>query len=264
MEKALREAKVHTSWTSPNAEYEEAVRTFVARVLDEDSGGAFLREFAPFQARVSHFGLLNSLSQTLLRLAAPGAPDTYQGTELWDFSLVDPDNRRPVDSAQRRRMLAELRGAVEAAGQAGRRELARELVENKEDGRVKLFVTWQALAYRRERPGLLSEGEYLPCGVGGERMNHAFGFVRRHGGARAVAVAPRLMTWLAAGPRTLPLGRDAWGDTWLALPEHTPRGRLRHLFTGEEFEPVERNGHPAIALSEAFAHFPVALLVAPW
>ena len=101
MVKALYEAKVHTSWINPNAAYDEAIQGFVARILDPGIAGAFLDEFRPFQRRISHYGLLNSLSQTLLRIASPGVPDTYQGTELWDFSLVDPDNRRPVDFAVR-------------------------------------------------------------------------------------------------------------------------------------------------------------------
>ncbi len=108
MQKAMREAKVRTGWTDPNEEYECAVRSFIADILDPEKSAEFLAGFLPFQNRINHFGMLNSLSQTLLRLTAPGVPDTYQGTELWDFSLVDPDNRRPVDYGKRRSMLREL------------------------------------------------------------------------------------------------------------------------------------------------------------
>src|SRR5206468_2741938 len=150
--KALHEAKVHSSWINPYAEYDEAVQAFVARILYEQSSAAFLQDFRAFQRRVSHFGLLNSLAQTLLKITLPGVPDTYQGTELWDFSLVDPDNRRPVDYSRRREMLRDLDARVAAAG-ADRRELARELLRAKEDGRVKLYVTSQALRCRRDHPG---------------------------------------------------------------------------------------------------------------
>src|SRR5204862_1509360 len=130
LEKALHEAKVHTSWVNPDAEYDAVVQTFVARVLDEAASGEFLGDVRAFVRRVSHFGLFNSLAQTLLRITAPGVPDTYQGTELWDFSLVDPDNRRPVDYEHRRRLLGELQAA--AQGQDLRR-LARGLVESRRD-----------------------------------------------------------------------------------------------------------------------------------
>ena len=110
MVKAMREAKLRTSWTDPDSAYEEAVKKFVACIVDEKLSRDFLEDFGPFRRRIAHYGLLNSLSQTLLRLAAPGVPDTYQGTELWDFSLVDPDNRRPVDYERRRKFQDELDG----------------------------------------------------------------------------------------------------------------------------------------------------------
>ena len=157
--KALYEAKVHTSWINPNAAYDEAVQAFVARILDPAIAGAFLADVQSFQRRISHYGLLNSLSQTLLRIASPGVPDTYQGTELWDFSLVDPDNRRPVDYARRRQMLRDLQARAELSGD-DRRAWVRELIEAKADGRAKLYVTWQALHCRRSHPGLCSTGEY--------------------------------------------------------------------------------------------------------
>ena len=116
MVKALHEAKVHTSWINPDTAYDDAVGEFIARILDEAASRAFLEDFRAFQRRVSHFGLFNSLAQTLLKLASPGVPDIYQGTELWDFSLVDPDNRRPVDYERRRRLLADLQAAAESAG----------------------------------------------------------------------------------------------------------------------------------------------------
>src|SRR5205085_10481475 len=157
----------------------EAVQEFVARILNVETNGPFLEDLGRFQKRINHYGLFNSLAQTLLKITAPGVPDTYQGTELWDFSLVDPDNRRPVDYERRREMLRELRANVEASG---RRlpELTRELLARKEDGRIKLYVTYRALHCRREDPRLFTIGEYLPVEAAGPRQEHVFGFVRRH------------------------------------------------------------------------------------
>ena len=178
MLKALHEAKVHTSWINPNAEYDEAIREFVGRILDEGANRPFLDDFRGFQRRVSDYGLFNSLSQTLLKLASPGVPDTYQGTEMWDFSLVDPDNRRPVDYDRRRRMLEDLRSAAESAG-GDLRDLARDLVATREDGRIKLYVTHRSLACRRDHPGLFTAGEYIPLAAEGSKAAHLFAFARR-------------------------------------------------------------------------------------
>ena len=199
MLKALHEAKVHTSWINPNAEYDAAIQEFVGRILDEGGNRPFLDDFRAFQRRISQYGLLNSLSQTLLKLASPGVPDTYQGTELWDFSLVDPDNRRPVDYDRRRRMLRDLRSAAEAAD-GDLRELARDLVAVKEDGRIKLFVTYRTMQCRRDHPGLFSAGEYLPIAADGPKAAHLFAFVRRAGDARALVAVPRLVAGLASDP----------------------------------------------------------------
>jgi (1->4)-alpha-D-glucan 1-alpha-D-glucosylmutase len=236
LEKAMREAKVHTSWTSPSADYESAVKEFVARLLDEKSGGEFLRDFRPFQKRVADLGLLNSLSQTLLKLAAPGVPDTYQGTELWDFSLVDPDNRRPVDYAKRQEMLRSLADGADPA----------ELYRRKEDGRVKLYVTWRSLTARREYAGLFSEGEYLPAEITGAKRDNVFAFARRRGDRVAVVAVPRLVTGLDGD----------WGDTQIHLPVATRR--LRNVFTGK---PVAMAGGGALPAGELFGAFPLVLLV---
>ena len=260
MEKAMREAKVHTSWTSPNVEYERAVRQFITRILDPQSAQEFLGDFRPFQQRISHWGLLNSLSQTLLRIAAPGVPDTYQGTELWDFSLVDPDNRRPVEYRKRDGMLADLKQSAERAGLA-RSTLAAELLQAKEDGRVKLFVTWLGLLQRRTFPGLFSAGEYLPAHEFGSRSDHVFAFVRRQGTHRAVAIVPRLLSSLVPEPGQLPLGEDVWGDTGLLLPGIEAGQRLRNVFTGQMIGLRSRDEGRYLPVAEALGEFPVALFV---
>ena len=257
MLKAIHEAKVHTSWINPNKGYDDAVQEFVERILDEKAGGPFLEDFRPFQRRISHYGLFNSLSQTLLRIAAPGAPDTYQGTELWDFHLVDPDNRQPVDYARRREMLGELKKRIEGDGDnlCG---LARELVESREDGRIKLYVTHRALQTRREHPGLFADGAYTPLEVEGPRKDHAFAFARQKEGRWAVVVVPRLMTQLAPGPDQLPIGA-VWEGTTLHLPQTESVKGWRNVFTGQRLVGTENS---RLALLEVFAHFPLALLVA--
>jgi (1->4)-alpha-D-glucan 1-alpha-D-glucosylmutase len=256
-QKAIHEAKVHTSWINPNPKYDEGVLRFVGRILDPTRSRRFLEDFRAFQSLVAHYGYFNSLSQTLLKVAAPGAPDVYQGTELWDFRLVDPDNRRPVDYALRRRLLDELDRRVAEAGER-RPELARELVESRRDGRVKLYLLTQALRCRRERPGLFSEGEYLPAEIVGDHAECAVGFLRRRGGQRALAVAPRLLTRLV-GPDALPLGA-VWGDALLLTPD-VGEPAWRNIFTGEILSPTERDGRRGLVLAEVFANFPAALLL---
>src|SRR5439155_9474398 len=166
------------------------------------------------------------LGQTLLKIAAPGVPDTYQGTEIWDFSLVDPDNRRPVDYEQRRQMLQALQEKVKGAG-AKLGALAEELMRAKEDGRIKLYVTYRALHCSHEHPGLFTSGEFTPLESGGARQEHVFGFIRRAGNKTALAVVPRLFTKLVPSVNHLPCGRDVWQDTVLRLPDADAKARWR-------------------------------------
>ena len=241
LEKAFKEAKVNTSWTAPNAKYGQAVKEFVNRLLAD--GSDFRREFEPFQKRVSHFGLLNSLSQTLVRLTAPGVPDTYQGTELWDFSLVDPDNRRPVDYPARRKLLADVkRDDVSAAA----------LLATKDDGRIKLLLTHRGLLARRENPGLFTAGSYEPLTATGPFADHLFAFVRRHQGKAALVVAPRLLTAVSPSPDKLPVG-TLWRDTKLPLPDGL--GTLKDVLTGRTLTGRE------VAVSDLFADLPLTLCV---
>ena len=250
VEKALREAKVFTSWTDPNAKYEEAIAGFIGSILDERAGAAFRADFEPFQRRVSDMGLVNSLAQTVLRIAAPGVPDTYQGTEVWDFSLVDPDNRRPVDYGRRREMLEQLKGRGIGA------PLAREVAASPNDGRVKLLVTWAALEARRRHPGLFSAGAYEPLRVEGPRAGHVFGFVRRgEDGRTAVVVLPRLVARLAGGG-AWPVGEAAWEGTTFGA---SGAGGVRFVdaFTGERVE-IGAAGTP---VGRVLSTLPVAVLV---
>jgi (1->4)-alpha-D-glucan 1-alpha-D-glucosylmutase len=139
----------------------------------------FRNDFIPFQRKISHFGVLNSLSQTLIKLTAPGVPDTYQGNELWEFNLVDPDNRRAVDYSLRRRVLAEFTGICDG-GCDQQATFARELAANMDDGRIKAYLIWKILNLRKQQPELFQLGEYVPLEVAGERAKHLVAFARRH------------------------------------------------------------------------------------
>ncbi|MBA4064341.1 MAG: malto-oligosyltrehalose synthase [Isosphaera sp.] len=254
--KALAEAKVHTSWISPNAEYEAAVAAFVDRILDPDGSAEFLADLAGFADRVAFFGRVNGLAQTLLRCTAPGVPDTYQGTEGWDLSLVDPDNRRPVDYAARAGWLRDLDESA-ARGDRSSCRLALELSRNPADPRTKAFVVSRALRCRRDRPDLFATGGYVPLAATGAKANHVFAFLRTGGDrAAALVVLPRLPVGLVPDRDRLPLGRRVWGDTAVSLPEGYAGGRWANAFTGE----VVAAAGP-VAVAEALGVFPVALLV---
>jgi (1->4)-alpha-D-glucan 1-alpha-D-glucosylmutase len=257
MHKALREAKVHVSWINPRPEYDQAVRNFIARLLDQSQRNEFLDDFRPFQARVAELGLYNSLSQTILRLAAPGIPELYQGAELWELNLVDPDNRRPVDFARRQAALAELSGRIEAAD-ADLAGLARDLLEQRQDGRVKLYVIQRGLAYRREHAQLFLRGNYVPLEVSGARANHVCAFARSYAEEEAIVVVPRLLSPLIG--LGMPLGAQVWGEDAVILPGAATR-MYRNLFTAETIESGDTpEGHRTLPLAALFSHFPVAIL----
>lgn len=259
MNKAVKEAKEHTSWISPDAEYEDAVRQFVSRLLDRSAPNAFLDDFLPFQERLAQYGLYNSLSQVLVKIAAPGVPDCYQGTELWDFSLVDPDNRRPVDFAERARLLHELDTA--SAALPDRVALMQGLLDQRTDGRIKLFLTAEALRYRQSHQNLFHLGEYVPLRGEGEHSERLFAFARVRGGDAIIVIIPRLLTGVIPDIRTLPLGEQVWGNTWLPLPPAWTKGtQLRNIFTGQVLRSVTRNGGQVLEAKEIFTHCPGAWL----
>jgi (1->4)-alpha-D-glucan 1-alpha-D-glucosylmutase len=254
MIKAAKEAKVHTSWIDPNADYEQALVAFVDSILKASNRNKFLPDFLRFQKQTAFYGAFNALAQVLLKLASPGVPDFYQGTELWDFSLVDPDNRRPVDFTKRARFLQDLK----------RREkksllpLIAELLRRWEDGRLKLFVTAKALDFRRTQRELFLEGDYLPIRVLGRRKQHICAFARRKGEKWAVVAAPRLLTRLVRVGK-LPVGERTWGTDRLILPRGAPE-RWLNIFTGETLKVSSASGRKVLPLKSVFQHLPVALL----
>jgi (1->4)-alpha-D-glucan 1-alpha-D-glucosylmutase len=254
MIKALREAKIHSSWLNPDEEYEQAARDFISKILSPD--GAFAKDFAEFQSPIARAGMFNSLSQTLLKIAAPGVPDFYQGTEIWDFSMVDPDNRRPIDYEHLKRLLDSLR-TIEAADRAS---LADDLLRSAPDGRIKMFVTTSALNYRQNNRDLFERGEYLPLQPSGERERHVISFARRVGARTAIIIATRFFIRLTAGE---PVGREAWGDTTI-LMDNELAGCYRDVFTGRSVcarkRPDGKDDGSELPVAEALAHLPVALL----
>lgn len=251
MLKAVREAKEKTSWANQNKEYEDAVTKFVDGVLGSQE---FRADFIPFHRKISHFGMLNSLSQTLIKLTAPGVPDTYQGNELWEFNLVDPDNRRAVDYKVRKQVLEELRGLCDN-GCDKQATYARELAANMDDGRIKAYLIWRILNLRKQQPELFQLGEYVPLEIAGERAKHLFTFARRHKAQTLIVVAPRLCAQLLAGELRMPCGEEVWQDAQIRIPRDATS--FRNLFTGEKLAAE----HGGLLAKHLFHNFPVALLL---
>lgn len=255
MTKAVHEAKVNLSWINTDPVYVEALRQFVEKILTPGTrrrANAFLDRLQAFLPAVAFFGAINSLAQRLLMITSPGNPDIYQGMELWDFSLVDPDNRRPVDFALRRRLLAELDRRAEA-GDLPR--LCGELLASFQDGRIKLWTTMQALRLRRERRELFHDGSYTPLDAVGAKPEHVVSFARELNGQVAIVAVPRLSYTLAGGAMRAPLG-ELWENTELPAPARTSEF-LENVFSGEKIKVTPGR---TLLCSEVFAHFPVALL----
>ncbi|MBA2377370.1 MAG: hypothetical protein H0V75_14800 [Rubrobacter sp.] len=248
MEKAMREAEVHTSWTNSDEEYEGAVSEFIEAILSPDEGNLFLHEFVPFQRKVSRLGSMNSLSQTLLKLTSPGVPDIYQGNELWDFSLVDPDNRRPVDYGLRRRLL-------EKSKVVGSFSDTRAMLEDGEwqNGLPKMHLIRRVLGLRGEKAELFEKGEYVPLDVMGGTAEHIVAFARVLDEESAVVVVPRLASSLVRGDGSLAFDPEAFGDASLSLHK-LPGTRYSNLFTGI----VEEKTSPRVG--DLLSGFPVAVL----
>ncbi len=251
--KALREAKVNTSWLTPDEEYEGAVLSFVGGLLDYRR--PFLNSFRGFQQRIAEVGMVNGLSQLVIKCTAPGVPDFYQGTELWDLAFVDPDNRRRVDYHARAALIDALRTTGTSAGHAAA------LVEGRRSGHIKLFTMMRALEVRRMLQGLFAEGDYVPLTLTGSQAPHAFAFARIRGADAAITCVPRLVCSLPGwGAAPLP-SPGAWSDTLLEVPPGLPGCRFINAFTDEPV-PVHRDGGRAVLRpGDLFARFPVALLV---
>lgn len=255
--KAAREAKEFTRWLDRNERHEKALIAFTKAVLDPAKSERFLNDFQRFSEKIAFYGALNSLAQVLLKIAEPGIPDFYQGTELWDLSLVDPDNRRAIDFAKRTKALERLLGRARQHTESD----LRSMLTNWRDGNMKLFTIQRALAFRAAAPELFLSGEYLPLQGVGARRRHLCAFARHRDGAWVVAVVPRFTSSLVAGPRA-PLGEACWKRTHLLLPRRAP-DRWKNVLTGETLaiSPVGRSYR--LPLGEMLRAWPVALLAGP-
>ncbi|HVQ63800.1 MAG TPA: malto-oligosyltrehalose synthase [Terriglobia bacterium] len=259
MQKAVNEAKVHTSWINPNPTYDHAVQAFVEAVLDRTKTNRFLEDFLPFQARVARYGLYNSLSQLLLKVTAPGIPDFFQGTELWSLHLVDPDNRSAVDYQIRMTMVEHLRQTVDQLGW-NRTQFAQSLFEQAHDGRIKLYLAMISLEYRRLHPELFQKGEYRSLECGGSKRQHVCAFARIHEENALVTVVPRLLALLKPDSNQIPIGAATWNDSCVAAPPWPRPSKFRHLVTGEIVITESVGGRWVLPLAKVFQHCPIALL----
>ena len=259
MVKAVREAKEKTSWANPNAPYEEAVRNFVEAVLKFNEGNQFLADFLPFQKDIAKLGMLNSLSQTLLKLTCPGVPDIYQGSELWNLSLVDPDSRRAVDYERRQNVLRESQ-LLDSKSCSCRTSNIQALTESMTDGRIKLYLTWRALSCRKQHAALFQEGEYVPLNVVGSKADHLVAFARQHAGFTAIVAAPRLWTGLLVDPKASPRDATIWKDTLVELPSNCLSRIFHNEFTSDTVSVEQSETTKFVRASVLFSGFPVALL----
>lgn len=247
--KALREAKVHSNWLEPDIDYEENFVAFIGEILDSAEGNPFLKQFLSFCRRIAHYGVFNSLSQTLLKITAPGLPDFYQGTELWDFNLVDPDNRRPVDFDKRKTYLRE----IQEKARLNIRDTIKKLRFTKEDGRIKLFLIHMALKARNGNREIFLNGNYTPLAIKGRFKDHIIAFARPHINRWCLTIVPRFLASVIKEGE-YPLGSRIWLDTEVVLPDDSPC-LWENIFT------VELLSGRSLQVSEILKDFPVGMLM---
>lgn len=245
LEKVLREAKVHTTWSEPDEAYEQQVQQFVAAIL---AHAPFRASFDSFAHDLTFYGAIHSLGQSLLKVTAPGIPDIYQGTELWELSYVDPDNRRPVNYEARQQLVQEVEGV-----KAQQESYFQDLLENYRNGQMKLFTLHKALQERRQHPEVFTEGEYLPISPEGKQQESLLSFARKLEDEWYLVVVPKQVVLLCE-PGEFPLGKDVWKDAKLPLPENAPK-KWVNIYTGGKL-----TGKDALDVAEVLASFPVALL----
>ena len=261
MTKAVKEAKVHTSWVTPNEAYEEAIRKFLQSTLTSSAGARLLDAFLPFQRKIASLGMINSLAQLTLKLGAPGVPDFYQGTDLWELSLVDPDNRRPIDFELRARLLDGV-DALLAGSATERRAQIAEWLREWRDGRVKLLVTAAGLRLRRDMPHVFLGGAYWPVPTEVSVAAGAIAFARTADTDAVLFAAPRLCARIVNSDRPVPLGGEAWKTSRLLLPPVLRDRVFQNVITGAEVKPTRASDSAFIFLGEAFDALPLAILKA--
>jgi (1->4)-alpha-D-glucan 1-alpha-D-glucosylmutase len=259
MIKAVRESKELTSWANANSNYENALLKFTRGILERRSKNRFLSDFSEFQKRTSLIGMFNSLSQCLLKMTSPGIPDFYQGNELWDFSLVDPDNRRPVDYDKRRELLEKMPPGDESPDQL--RESVGSLLANMDNGLIKMYLTRKTLTIRKDHAAIFQDGRYLPLNVTGSKANHVCAFAREFEGRVAIVAVPRLCSALLGDDLSSPCNEGLWSDTEIELPEMAAAVCVHNAFTGECLS-ISAEAHPlTLRVGRLLRDFPVALLL---
>ena len=256
MEKALKEAKVHTSWINPNKLYDQSMHQFIEKILHlNEHENLFITEFKKFIPKILSAGMLNSLSQLLLKLTSPGIPDIYQGNEIWDFSLVDPDNRKQIDYTNREYLL---KGMIDKKEEQYL-ELLQQFIHHPEDGRLKLFITLKTLQIRKKLDQLFFEGSYRPLASQGDKKNNIVSFTRSIGNKTVIVIAGRFFTFLMNNDEPK-IQSNIWQNTQLILPPELSKCKFRHLFTGELITPNHDEKQPILQLSEVLHVIPLALL----
>jgi (1->4)-alpha-D-glucan 1-alpha-D-glucosylmutase len=242
--KAVREAKVHTAWIKPDENYEGAFTSFVESILTQ--GSEFLNDLKPFQKKINHYGVLNSLSQTIIKLLTPGVPDIYQGSELWNLSMVDPDNRRPVDYDLRDKML----GEIKSIKMNEKIPHLKKMLENPSNGMIKLFFTYELLKERNRNTQLYEAGSYTPLEINGKMHNNLFGFTRERNGDCTIVLTGRFFTEIF--PYENQYDNEIWKDSSVNLPNK----KFRNILTDEIIE-----GSEIVRIDHILSTFPFAVLV---
>jgi (1->4)-alpha-D-glucan 1-alpha-D-glucosylmutase len=257
--KAAREAKTQTSWTHPDQAYEDALLCFVRSCLWYDGSEipTFLGDIQHLVARIARPGFWNSLARTVIQYTSPGTPDLYQGDELWEFSLVDPDNRRPVDFQLRQSLLNDVIVLFESEDKV-RQEFLRELVESPEDGRIKLHTIRTALSARRSFPQLFSDAHYVPLQIEGAAGNHVLAYARVAGEQAAVVAVPRLTISRVASWGLPPLGESVWPDTVIKLPNTLRKSTWYSVLTGEQ---ISGSDPGFLRVCDLLRSFPAAIWI---
>jgi (1->4)-alpha-D-glucan 1-alpha-D-glucosylmutase len=250
--KALKEAKIHTSWINPNEVYEKGVIEFIRHLLNLEPDNHFLKDFEAFIQPIVKAGMFNSLAQTLLKMTTPGIPDFYQGSVLWEFTLVDPDNRRPVDYSNRKHLLGMLKQKAEQDPTA----LLSHLMETPEDGRIKLYLIFRVLNFRRQHLALFQEGNYVPLEAKGEKARHVVAFSRKKGERVILVMVGRFYHQLADDRSFVDPTGEIWKDTFVVVPAEL-QGHYRDILRGVIVEVTPTQG---VRLQEAFSKLPLVLL----
>ena len=256
MLKAIKEAKEHTGWINPNDDYEQAVSRFIQHILEPGPSNKFLEDFLPFQQTIARYGMYNALSQVALKIGCPGIPDFYQGSEIWNLTLVDPDNRRPVDFGH----VHNLAKRMPSDGSAITETFLRDLMESHEDGRIKFHVTRTLLNYRKAHRELFQQGDYAPLETHGEKRHNLCAFQRTWSEQEVIVVVPRLIHDIIPDSTVPALGHRVWGHTGVALRNGDPTTRYRHVLTNQTIATQTSEHGTTLGVADMFQQLPLAVM----